>query len=113
MTSNDSRSAMPHEADMTDQSVITAADQLRIRQAMNRTPFSASSRVPIPYYLPVSGCSEPVTVTSIVTFLDGLSEVITEQTTNADEQRRRLNSLEADVKAFRQLIGTTPAEVKP
>lgn len=106
-------SSHQNDVNITGHSMITTADQLRIRQAMNRTPFSASTRVPIPYYSPVSGRSDPVTVTSIVAFLDGLSEVVNEQTTRAEDQRRRLHSLEADIEAFRRLIGTAPAEVTP
>ncbi|SMX87136.1 hypothetical protein BSP109_02180 [Brevibacterium sp. Mu109] len=104
-------SSHQNDVDITGHTVITRADQLRIRQAMNRTPFSASPRVPIPYYSPVSGRSDPVTVTSIVAFLDGLSEVVKEQTSNAEDQRRRLHSLEADVEAFRRLTGSASAEV--
>lgn len=113
MTSKKPRPDITNGNDITGQSVITTADQLRIRQAMNRTPFSASPRVPTPYYSPVGGRSERVTVASIVAFLDGLSEVIKEQTTHAEDQRRRLHSLEADIKAFRRLIGTAPDEVTP
>lgn len=104
-------SSHQNDINITGHSMITTADQLRIRQAMNRTPFSASTRVPIPNYSPVSGRSDPVTVTSIVAFLDGLSEVVKEQTTRAEDQRRRLHSLETDIEAFRRLIGAAPVEV--
>lgn len=46
-------------------------------------------------------------------FLDGLAQVLTEVGTENDQHRRRLFSLEADVQAFRRLIGTAPAEVTP
>jgi len=113
MTTKKPGSSSPNATDANEHSTLTAADQLRIRQAMNRMPFSASTRVPIPYDSPVNGRSEPVTVTSIVAFLDGLAEVINEQTAIADNQRRRLNRLDADVEAFRRLIDTAPAEVRP
>lgn len=106
-------SSHPTDIDITGHSVITTADQLRIRQAMNRTAFSASTRVPIPHCSPVSGRSEPVTVTSIVAFLDRLTEVVAEQSSAAEDQRRRLHRLEADIEAFRRLIGTAPVEVTP
>lgn len=113
MTSNEHYPDDPTTMDVTTGSVISAADQLRIRQAMNRTPFSASTRVPIPYYSPVSGRSEPVTVASIVAFLDGLSEVVSEHTTSAEDQRRHFHALQSDVEAFRRLIGTAPGEATP
>ena len=46
-------------------------------------------------------------------FLDGLAEVLTEFGAENDQHRRRLFSLEADVQAFRRLVGTAPAEVTP
>ena len=46
-------------------------------------------------------------------FLHGLAEVLTEVSAETDQHRRRLFSLEADVQAFRRLIGTAPAEVTP
>lgn len=56
---------------------------------------------------------EAVTADAVVAFLDGLAEVLTEVGTENDQHRRRLFSLEADVEAFRRLIGTAPAEVTP
>ena len=38
---------------------------------------------------------------------------LTEVSAENDQHRRRLFSLEADVQAFRRLIGTAPAEVTP
>ena len=46
-------------------------------------------------------------------FLDGLASVLSEVAEQSDANRRRLFSLEADVEAFRRLIGTAPAEVTP
>ena len=40
-------------------------------------------------------------------------EVLTEVGAESDTHRRRLFSLEADIEAFRRLIGTAPAEVTP
>ena len=54
-----------------------------------------------------------VTGEAVVAFLDGLAEVLTEFGAENDQHRRRLFSLEADVQAFRRLIGTAPAEVTP
>ena len=39
--------------------------------------------------------------------------MLTEVAGRADDQHRRLLTLEADVGAFRRLIGTAPAEVTP
>jgi hypothetical protein len=49
----------------------------------------------------------------VVAFLHGLAEVLGEVAAESDKHRRRLFSLEADVEAFRRLIGTAPAEVTP
>jgi cell division septum initiation protein DivIVA len=54
-----------------------------------------------------------VTGEAVVAFLDGLAEVLTEFGAENDQHRRRLFSLEADVQAFRRLVGTAPAEVTP
>ncbi len=54
-----------------------------------------------------------VTGEAVVAFLDGLAEVLTEFGAENDQHRRRLFSLEADVQAFRRLVGTAPAEVPP
>ncbi|GAB6986818.1 hypothetical protein JCM10369A_33430 [Nocardioides pyridinolyticus] len=43
----------------------------------------------------------------------GLAEVLGEVAAESDKHRRRLFSLEADVEAFRRVIGTAPAEVTP
>ena len=48
---------------------------------------------------------------AVVAFLDGLAEVLAEVAEHNDAHRRRLFSLEADVAAFRRLIGTATAEV--
>ena len=48
---------------------------------------------------------------AVVAFLHGLAEVLGEVAAESDKHRRRLFSLEADVEAFRRLIGTAPAEV--
>ena len=66
-------------------------------------------RVPKPW----TAMGEAVTADAVVAFLDGLAEVLTEVGTENDQHRRRLFSFEADVQAFRRLIGTAPAEVTP
>ena len=86
--------------------VISADDQRAIRVAMNAVPYAADLRVPIP---PRGGLS----ARDVVAFLDGLREVLTEVAVRADDQHRRLLTLEAEVGAFRRLIGTAPAEVTP
>ncbi|MGB0189665.1 MAG: hypothetical protein ACPF9W_01695 [Nocardioides sp.] len=89
--------------------VISERDQRRIVAAMMKMPYAASSRVPKPW----TAMGETVTADAVVAFLDGLAEVLTEVGTENDQHRRRLFSLEADVQAFRRLIGTAPAEVTP
>ncbi|GGD10756.1 hypothetical protein [Nocardioides daphniae] len=89
--------------------VITERDQRRILAAMTTMPYAASSRVPTPW----SATREAVTADAIVAFLDGLAEVLADVGAENDQHRRRLFSLEADVQAFRRLIGTAPAEVTP
>ena len=89
--------------------VISERDQRRILATMTKMPYAASSRVPKPW----TAMREPVPGEAVVAFLDGLAEVLTEVGTENDQHRRRLFSLEADVQAFRRLIGTAPAEVTP
>ena len=89
--------------------VISERDQRRILAAMMAMPYAASSRVPKPW----TAMRETVTADAIVAFLDGLAEVLTEVSAENDQHRRRRFSLEADVEAFRRLIGTAPAEVTP
>ena len=89
--------------------VISERDQRRILAAMTRMPYAASSRVPKPW----TAMREAVTADAVVAFLDGLAEVLTEVATESDAHRRRLFSLEANIEAFRRLIGTAPAEVNP
>jgi hypothetical protein len=86
--------------------VISADDQRAIRVAMNAVPYAADLRVPIPPRGDLSA-------RDVVAFLDGLREVLTEVAARADDQHRRLLTLEANVGAFRRLIGTAPAEVTP
>ncbi len=89
--------------------VICERDQRRILAAMTKMPYAASSRVPKPW----TAMRETVTADAIVAFLDGLAEVLTEVGAESDTHRRRLFSLEADIEAFRRVIGTAPAEVTP
>lgn len=89
--------------------VISERDQRRIVAAMTRMPYAASSRVPKPW----TAMGETVTADAVVAFLDGLTDVLTEVGMENDQHRLRLFSLEADVEAFRRLIGTAPAEVTP
>jgi hypothetical protein len=86
--------------------VISADDQRAIRVATNAVPFAADLRVPI---LPRGDLS----ARDVVAVLDGLREVLTVVAVRADDQHRRLLTLEAEVGAFRRLIGTAPAEVTP
>jgi hypothetical protein len=86
--------------------VISADDQRAIRVAMNAVPYAADLRVPIPPRGDLSA-------RDVVAFLDGLREVLTVVAARADDQHRRLLTLEADVGTFRRLIGTAPAEVTP
>ena len=86
--------------------VISADDQRDIRVAMNAVPYAADLRVPIPPRGDLSA-------RDVVAFLDGLREVLTVVAVRADDQHRRLLTLEAEVGAFRRLIGTAPAEVTP
>jgi hypothetical protein len=87
--------------------LISDSDRRRIRAAMNRMPYAASTRVPKPTL--VRG--EPVDADAAVAFLDGLAAVLAEVAEQSDADRGRLFSLEADVDAFRRVIGTAPAEV--
>jgi hypothetical protein len=86
--------------------VISADHQRDIRVAMNALPYAADLRVPIPPRGELDGGD-------VVAFLDGLREVLTEVAERADDQHRRLLTMESDVAAFRRLIGTAPAEVTP
>ena len=86
--------------------VISADDQRDIRVAMNAVPYAADLRVPIPPRGDLSA-------RDVVAVLDGLREVLTVVAVRADDQHRRLLTLEAEVGAFRRLIGTAPAEVTP
>jgi hypothetical protein len=89
--------------------VISERDQRRIRAAMNQMPYAATERVPKPW----TAMGEAVTANAVVAFLDGLAEVLADLAEQSTAERRRLFSLEADVEAFRRLIGTAPAEVTP
>ena len=89
--------------------VISERDQRRILAAMMKMPYAASSRVPKPW----TAMGETVTAEAVVAFLVGLAEVLTEVSAENDQHRRSQFSLEADVEAFRRLIGTAPAEVTP
>ena len=86
--------------------VISADDQRDIRVAMNAVPYAADLRVPIPPRGDLSA-------RDVVAFLEGLRGVLTEVDERADDQNRRLLTMESDVAAFRRLIGTAPAEVTP
>lgn len=89
--------------------VISERDQRRIRAAMSAMPYAATERVPKPWV----AMGDAVDADAVVTFLHGLAEVLGEVAAENDKHRRRLFSLEADVEAFRRLIGTAPAEVTP
>ena len=93
----------------TTTTVISERDQRRIRAAMSRMPYAATERVPKPW----AAMGEAVDADAVVAFLDGLASVLAEAAAESDTHRRRLFSLEADVEAFRRLIGTAPAEVTP
>ncbi len=86
--------------------VISADDQRDIRVAMNALPYAADLRVPIPPRGELDGGD-------VVAFLVGLRAVLTEVAARADDQHRRLLTMESDVAAFRRLIGTAPGEVTP
>jgi len=96
---------MSTESDDAGASVLTETDQRHLRQAMSAMPFSATSRVPLPYYSPVAGRSEPVTVASILAFLHGLRDVLTEHAARAEDQQRQLRDLHSDIAAFRRIVG--------
>ncbi|KAB2811026.1 hypothetical protein F9L07_03580 [Pimelobacter simplex] len=85
--------------------VISERDQRRILAAMTAMPYAATERVPKPW----TAMREPVTADAVVAFLEGLADVLGEVVAESDKHRRRLFSLEADVEAFRRLIGTAPA----
>jgi len=89
--------------------VISERDQRRIRAAMSQMPYAATGRVPKPW----AAMGEPVDADAVVAFLDGRVSVLSDVAGESDAERRRLFSLEADVGAFRRLIGTAPAEVTP
>lgn len=82
----------------TDQTTISHADAMRIRNACFRMPYAADPRVKIPDY--------PITVDNIVIFLAGLAAVLR----NAGDEHTRLEAkhgqLVRDVAAFRRIIGT-------
>lgn len=91
---------------------ISEKDQKRLRNAMLRMPFSASPRVPTPqpsYRL--FGPTDAVTIGSIIEFLDALNDEVRAHVDSANATRRHLNSIEADVEAFRRVIGTARPEV--
>lgn len=88
-----------------DRSVICQRDQRRIRAAMSRMPYAASERVPTPWV----AMGEPTDVDAIVLFLDGLAVVLAEVAEASESQRGRLHELEADLAAFRRILGTAPA----
>lgn len=71
----------------TTPTTITDAYQRRIRAAMNRMPYAASTRLPKPS--PV--LDEPVDADAVVAFLDGLAAVLTEVAERTDADRRRLS----------------------
>ena len=89
--------------------MISERDQRRILAAMMKMPYAASSRVPKPW----TAMRETVTADAVVAFLEGLAEVLGEVAAESEKHRRRLFSLEADMEAFRRVIGTAPAEVTP
>ena len=93
----------------TTTTVISERDQRRIRAAMSAMPYAATERVPKPWV----AMGDAVDADAVVAFLHGLAEVLGEVATENDQHRRRLFSLEADVEAFRRLIGIAPAEVTP
>ncbi|GIM62557.1 hypothetical protein Pve01_92480 [Planomonospora venezuelensis] len=76
---------------------------------MSAMPYAATERVPTPWI----AMGAAVDADAVVAFLEGLAEVLGEVATESDKHRRRLFSLEADVEAFRRVIGTAPAEVTP
>ena len=87
--------------------MISADDQRAIRVAMSAMPYAAAERVPKPWV----AMGDAVDADAVVAFLHGLAEVLGEVAAENDKHRRRLFSLEADVEAFRRIIGTAPAEV--
>ena len=93
----------------TPTTVISERDQRRIRAAMYAMPYAATERVPKPWV----AMGDAVDADAVVAFLHGLAKVLGEVAAENDQHRRRLFSLEADVEAFRRLIGTAPAEVTP
>ena len=89
--------------------MISERDQRRIRAAMSAMPYPATERVPKPWV----AMGDAVDADAVVAFLEGLAELLGEVAAESDKHRRRLFSLEADVEAFRRLIGTAPDEVTP
>ena len=97
-----------HDAASTT-TVISERDQRRIRAAMSAMPYAATDRVPKPWV----AMGAAVDADAVVAYLEGPAAVLGEVGAENDKHRRRLFSLEADVEAFRRLIGTAPAEVTP
>lgn len=97
-----------HDAASTT-TVISERDQRRILAAMTAMPYAGTERVPKPWV----AMGAAVDADAVVAFLAGLAEVLGEVATESEKHRRRLFSLEADVEAFRRVIGTAPAEVTP
>lgn len=89
--------------------VISEHDQRRIRAAMSAMPYAATERVPKPWV----AMGDAVDADAVVAFLHGLAEVLGEVAAESDKHRPPLFSLEADVEAFRRLLGAAPAEVTP
>jgi hypothetical protein len=76
---------------------------------MSAMPYAATERVPKPWV----AMGDAVDADAVVAFLHGLAEVLVEVAAESDKHRHRLFSLEADVEAFRRLLGAAPAEVTP
>ena len=100
---------MTHDDAASTTTVISERDQRRILAAMSAMPYAATDRVPTPWV----AMGAAVDADAVVAYLEGLAAVLGEVGAENEKHRRRLFSLEADVEAFRRLIGTAPAEVTP
>jgi hypothetical protein len=83
----------------TDQTTISHADAMRIRNACFNMPYAADTRrVTIPIH--------PVTADKLVTFLEGLAEILRDAGAAHTALEATHGQLVRDVAAFRRIIGT-------
>jgi hypothetical protein len=83
----------------TDQTTISHADAMRIRNACFNMPYAADTRrVTIPIH--------PVTADKLVTFLEDLAGVLRTHADDYTALEKAHLQLTGDVAAFRRIIGT-------